>query len=79
MRSCFSQCFDAESPGEFRKYREKTASQKDLDGLAEFVSGAQVTDVKESGDRALVSVKFKARNEEITMKKSAGSWKILDF
>ena len=74
-----SQCFDAESPGEFRKYREKTASQKDLDGLAEFVNGAQITDVKESGDRAVVSVKFKARNEEISMKKSAGGWKILDF
>lgn len=74
-----SQCFDAESPGEFRKYREKTASQKDLDGLAEFVNGAQITDAKESGDRAVVSVKFKARNEEISMKKSAGGWKILDF
>ena len=74
-----SQCFDAESPGEFRKYREKTASQKDLDGLADFVNGAQITDVKESGDRAVVSVKFKARNEEISMKKSAAGWKILDF
>jgi len=74
-----SQCFDPEGPGEFRKYREKTASQKDLDGLAEFVNGAQITDAKESGDRAVVSVKFKARNEEISMKKSAGGWKILDF
>jgi len=74
-----SQCFDSESPGEFRKFREKTASQKDLDGLAEFVSGAQITDVKESGDRAVVSVKFKARDEEISLKKSAGGWKILDF
>lgn len=54
-----SQCFDAESPGEFRKLREKTASQKDLDSLAEFVRGAQITDVKEKGDAAVVSVKFK--------------------
>ena len=74
-----SQCFDAESPGEFRKLREKTASQKELDDLAEFVKGAQITDVKESGDRAVVSVTFKARNEEISMKKSAAGWKILDF
>jgi hypothetical protein len=74
-----SQCFDAESPGEFRKLREKTASQKDLDGLAEFVNGAQITEAKESGDRAVVGVKFKARNEEISMKKSAAGWKILDF
>ena len=74
-----SQCFDAESPGEFRKLREKTASQKDLDGLADFVRGAQITDVKENGDAALVSVKFKERNEEIKMKKSASGWKIVDF
>lgn len=74
-----SQCFDADSPGEFRKLREKTASQKDLDELADFVRGAQVTDVKEAGDRAVVSVKFTKRNEEISMKKSAGGWKILDF
>jgi hypothetical protein len=74
-----SQCFDAGSPGEFRKFREKTASQKDLDNLAEFVRGAQITDVKENGDAAVVSVKFKERNEEIKMNKSASGWKILDF
>lgn len=74
-----SQCFDADSAGEFRKLREKTASQKELDDLATFAQGAQVVDVKEKGDRALVSVKFKERNEEIAMKKSAGGWKILDF
>ena len=74
-----SQCFDADSPGEFRKLREKTASQKDLDELADFVKGAQITDVKELGDKAIVSVAFKARHEQINMKKSASGWKILDF
>lgn len=74
-----SQCFDAESPVEFRKLREKTASQKEMDELADFVRGAQIKDVKETGDRAVVSVIFKQRNEEISMKKSASGWKILDF
>ena len=74
-----SQCFDAESPGEFRKLREKTASQKDLDSLAEFVRGAQITDVKENGYSAMVSVKFKQRDEQIKMKKSDAGWKIVDF
>lgn len=74
-----SRCFDASSPGEFRKYRDKTASQKEMDEMAEFVQHAQVTDSKESGDNAIVSVKFKKRNEEITMKKSADGWKIVDF
>lgn len=74
-----SRCFDASSPGEFRKYRDKTASQKEMDEMAEFVQDAQVTDVNETGDNAKVSVKFKKRNEEITMKKSADGWKIVDF
>lgn len=74
-----SQCFDASGPNEFRKLREKTASQKDLDGLATFAQGAQVLDTKEKGDLARVSVKFKERDEEITMKKSADGWKIVDF
>jgi hypothetical protein len=74
-----SRCFDAESPGEFRKLREKTASPKELDELATFVKGAQVLDAKETGDTARVSVKFNERNEEITMKKSADGWKIVDF
>jgi hypothetical protein len=52
-----SQCFAAESPGEFRKLREKTASEKELGELATFVQGAKVLDVKEKGDTALVSVK----------------------
>lgn len=74
-----SRCFDASSAGEFRKYRDKTASQKEMDEMAEFVQDAQVTDSKETGDNAIVSVKFKKRNEEITMKKSADGWKIVDF
>lgn len=74
-----SRCFDAESAGEFRKFREKTASQKDLDELAEFAQGAKVTDVEESGDAAEVNVKFKARDEQITMRRGADGWKIVDF
>jgi hypothetical protein len=74
-----SQCFHPDSPGEFRKLREKTSSAKDLDELATFVRGAEIVDVKEKGDSAVVSVVFKSRNEEIRMKKSEGDWKILDF
>ena len=74
-----SRCFDAGSPGEFRKLREKTASPKELDELAEFVKGGQVLGSKETGDTALVSVKFSKRDEEIEMKKSADGWKIVDF
>lgn len=74
-----SQCFHAESPGEFGKLREKTTSAKELDELATFVQGAMVGDVQEKGDSAVVSVAFKKRNEKISMKKSGNDWKILDF
>lgn len=74
-----SQCFHPESPGEFRKLREKTSSAKDLDEMANFVRGARIVDVKEKGDSAVVSVVFRERSEEISMKKSEGDWKILDF
>ena len=74
-----SQCFDAGSAGEFRKLREKTASPKELDELATFVKGAEVIEAKESGDSARVKVKFNERDEELTMKKSTGGWKIVDF
>ncbi|GEM_PF-2758797 len=74
-----SKCFDVESPGEFRRYREKTATQKDLDSLANFAQGATVKDVEERGNSAMVRVKFKQRDEEIEMKKSSDGWKILDF
>ena len=74
-----SQCFHPDSPGEFRKFREKSMSAKDLDETATFVRGAEVTDVRETGDRAVVKVTFKQRNEEISMKKSGADWKILDF
>lgn len=78
-KELLSQCFDSGSPGEFRRYREKTASQKDLDELAEFADGAQVGDVNESGENAVVQVKFKSRDEEIKMKRTDGKWRILDF
>lgn len=74
-----SQCFHPDSTGEFRSLREKTSSAKDLDELATFVRGAEIVDVKETGDSAIVSVAFKERKEEISMKKSEGDWKILDF
>jgi len=74
-----SKCFDVGSPGEFRPFREKTATQKELDSISEFAQGATVTDVKESGNNAVVMVKFKKRDEEISMKKTADGWKILDF
>lgn len=75
-----SQCFAAESPAEFRKLREKAATPKELDELAEFVEGAQVGDVKFRGeDLARVSVKFNKRDEEITMTKTDDGWKIVDF
>lgn len=74
-----SQCFAAESPGEFRKLREKTASPKELDELAEFTQGAQVGDAQEKGDSALVKVKFNKRDEEISMTKTSDGWKIVDF
>jgi hypothetical protein len=78
-KELLSQCFDSGGPGEFRRYREKTASQKDLDGLAEFVQGAEVGEASESGDSAMVKVKFKQRDEEIKMKRTDGKWRILDF
>ena len=74
-----NQCFDAGSPGEFRRFRDKTATAKDLDEMAEFTQGAQVGEATESGDEAVVSVKFKQRDEKIKMKRSDGNWRILDF
>lgn len=74
-----SRCFAAESAGEFRKLREKTASPKELDELGEFTQGGQVLDAKEKGDSALVSVKFNKRDEQIAMTKTADGWKIVDF
>ena len=74
-----SRCFDANSPGEFRKLREKTATPKELDELATFVRGARVIDAAEKGDSARVKVKFNERDEEMTMNKSADGWKIVDF
>lgn len=74
-----SQCFHPDSPGEWRKYREKTLSAKQLDETATELRGAEVTDVKETGETAVVKVTFKERKEEISMKKSGSGWKILDF
>lgn len=75
-----SQCFDAGSPNEFRKLRERTASKKELEDLAMFVEGAQILDVQEYDvDKAEVSVKFKDRDEKIVLRKSNGIWRILDF
>lgn len=74
-----SQCFASESAGEFRKYREKRATAKELDELAKFADGAKITDVKVEGDSAVVSVAFKERNEKISMKRTESGWKILDF
>lgn len=74
-----SKCFDADSPKEFLKFRDKTASQKDLDELAQFVQGAKITGLEEAGNAAEVSVQFNERNEQIAMKKTAEGWKIVDF
>lgn len=74
-----STCFDEDSPKEFQKFRDKTASQKDLDELATFVKSARVTGIEQSGNAAEVSVQFNERNEQIAMKKTSEGWKIVDF
>lgn len=78
-KELLSQCFHPDSAGEFRKLREKTSTPEELADLANFVGGGVVGDAEERGDRALVKVAFKKRNEEISMKKLEGDWKIVDF
>lgn len=74
-----SQCFDPSSPGEFRAYREKTATAKQMDQMAEFVQGAEFLSAEERDDLALAQVKFKERDEKIKMKRTDGKWRIVDF
>lgn len=74
-----SQCFDPSGPGEFRAYREKTATAKQMDQMAEFVQGAEFLSAEERGDEALAQVKFKERDEKIKMKRTDGRWRIVDF
>ncbi len=76
-----SKCFADNAPGEFAKLRDKTASQKDLDELAEFLQDGKITEsvIADQGDAAQVQVKLKSRDESIKMTKVGDQWKIVDF
>ena len=76
-----SQVFSSDAPAEFDFLRNKTASNEELDGLAAFVEGAEITGVRISNDQtaAVVAVKFRSRDEEISLIKTVDGWKIVDF
>ena len=76
-----SQCFADNAAGEFDDLRNKTASQENLEELAEFVEGANITGVTitENQNTAVVKVEFRSRNEQIYMTRTAAGWKIVDF
>lgn len=76
-----SKCFALNSAGEFRKIREKQMTKAELDDLASFVEGASVNGAQMgAGDeRAIVAVRFRSRDERITVTKTPDGWKIVDF
>ncbi|MDX1946513.1 MAG: hypothetical protein SFU86_14020 [Pirellulaceae bacterium] len=74
-----STCFHEKAPAEFAPFVKKTASKKELDGFAEFLKGAEITGVEEMGERAVVKVKLRSRDESISVGKTVGGWKVIDF
>ncbi|MDX1948364.1 MAG: hypothetical protein SFU86_23445 [Pirellulaceae bacterium] len=74
-----STCFHSKAPAEFAPFVKKTASKKQLDGFAEFFQGAEITSVEDQGERAVVKVKLKTRDESISLGKAATGWKVIDF
>lgn len=74
-----SKCFGDDAAEEFKALKNKTATQKDLDELAEMFNGAKVEGEETSGTKSTVSVKLQSRSEEIELSKTGDGWKILDF
>jgi hypothetical protein len=73
-----SQCFDACVEREFRPFQSKSASFEELDSLSDQMKGATVGEVVESGDTAKVKIMMK-QTDTITMRRTAGEWKIKNF
>ena len=73
--------FSSTSPDEFAPFRDGTATDEELDSLAEFVKGAIIGDetIEPGGKSATVAVKFRARDEVIQLIMSQGVWQIEDF
>jgi hypothetical protein len=76
-----SLCFRYAS-GEFRPYRQRTATQQEMDSLATFWRGAKVVDVKSIDEkRAQVIVKLLEGDEKsiAVMRTEGGDWTIVSY
>ena len=76
-----SRCFASNAPKEFDKLRKKQLSKRELNGMAEDFGGGKVIGVGQDEQRGetRVAVRLRSRDERISMVKTAGGWKILDF
>lgn len=75
-----SQCFADTAESEFKRIKDKEVPAEGLQELAALVEGAEIGDsiVQENND-ALVRVKFKGRDEEISLVDTDDGWKIVGF
>lgn len=91
-KDLLSECFIEDSYREWKKIKDKSITDQELDDLKDFVEGAKVTGVKldktrrfrrrrgaKRGANAVVSVKFKSRDEEIHVQEVDHRWYIVDF
>ncbi|MCG8577444.1 MAG: hypothetical protein MI810_21360 [Flavobacteriales bacterium] len=79
-KELLSQCFSENSPGEWDELKDKSATDKELEELKEFVTDAVIKKTEQTDDHAaIVYVKFTSRDEKIHTTKENGRWYILDF
>jgi hypothetical protein len=79
-KEVLSQCFSKNSPGEWDELKDKSATNKELEELKEFVTDAVITKTEQTDNHtAIVHVKFTARDEKIHTTKENDRWYILDF
>lgn len=72
-------CIAESASAEFSRLRKGELSDSEFADMCDFFTGAEVVSVEEEGDEAVVSVKTKRRDEEISLVKEADGWKIADF
>ena len=74
-----SYCFSKEAEREFHKEINLKLSYADLEEYSEMADGAEVISIEEHGEQAVVEVKFKNRDERISLIKNGSHWLIANF
>jgi hypothetical protein len=74
-----SACFSKNAAGEFQSIVNKTLTDKQLNELKIFFTGAIITSSHLEGNNAVVSLKLNSREENIALAKEGEQWLILDF